>query len=415
MTPEEIERLRKLKAEKEAKKNAQQAPNKPVQKTKQEQPSSSSVMQDLKMPPMPLAVQDATNPENVDIKGGSTWKDPNPLLTAASFVAPLAVDEIETHGFDRPFILGAKATGDAAMMAVPATKVAGAGFKIAGAGMKAGNRFSRVGNFMTKPWISMNTGTRIGGQAAANAMDNAIYSGIQIGLDNRERDFSEALAEMAIGTGIGGITGGVGGLSSKNSAINFENHLHKKTKAKQGSVKDREFEMLDRFNDENLTKSEQVANLITDHPLNENFPYLPPTWSQLDQNYQNAIENKLKEANVLSKSEIGQITTTKIPVEVEAVNGKFYPVGVDTENGIKIQEPIFNKQSERQAFINNVNDFLTTNSLGTYNGKDGLIHFNEGVLPADVEAVLKKSRQGNFTTKGLERRTSHSIKRCKRR
>jgi hypothetical protein len=158
--------------------------------------------------------------------------------------------------------------------------------------------------------------------------------------------------------------------------------------------------MLDRFNDENLTKSEQTANLIADHPLNENFPYLPPTWSQLDQNYKNAIENKLKETNALSKSVEGQSTTIKKPVEVQADNGKLYPVGVETKNGIKIQEPIFNKPNERKAFANNVNDFLTTNNLGTYDFENGLIVLSEGVLPSDAEIILKKSRQGNFTTKG---------------
>jgi len=388
------EQLKRLREEEAKKKQAlssssqasssSQTQSKPIKKTVQKpvqvQPSSS-VAQNL---PMPLAVQDATSPENTMIKDGSQGTGINPATIAGSFLFPLAMDEIETHGFNRPGILTAKGVGDAAMTTVPLSKGIAAGLKVA-----------NITHKLARPWTSVKAGERIIGQGIANAADNVVYTVAQAAADNREHD--SMLAELGIGTALGFGTGALGGVKSYNASINAQENLAKKVRAKEGSKKQQVFEMEARREDEPISNLEQTAQIITEHPTNKTG--LPATWTQMGKSYDNAIAAKRQEAAILAKNKNNQATTARVPIEVQATDGNLYPIGSTETRGVVINKPVFDNDAQENAWYTAIDNFLKKNNLGYFN-QEGIIQLNDHVLPSDVENVLRKRRQGDFTAKG---------------
>jgi hypothetical protein len=341
--------------------------------------SKPQAMPPLDIPPTPVP-QDATNPEAIDIKGGSIG--PNPLMTAASFVAPLAVDEFETHGASRPGILAAKGAGDAAMMAIPATKAVGAGMKVGGALTRRAG-LEAAGTRMLTPWHSARASERIAGQAAANAADNVLYTGIQQAVDNRERTAGDVLAELGISTVLGGGTGAAGGARSYGNTLEHRQFIFNKTKAREGTKKDEVFDRIGRFDADHLSNADQANRLIATHPAARWGG--PRLWEDINGDYDRAINAKLNEVRTLARDPAGQY-------------GNTYNFGNNVEfRGVPLERPrAFQNARDLNRYQNDVRNFMETNNLGTV--ANDIVLFNDGVLQADVEAALRAVNTGTLPT-----------------
>jgi len=327
---------------------------------------------------------------------------------AASFVAPLLVDELRANGFKRPEAIGAKILGDLALFALPPTKVAGVAFKVLGNLAKA-KKLQAAGNFLHMPYTDMkmlsNSGVgsliprRAAGQAASNAADNMVATGIQQAADTQELTIEDFFLEQGISGLLGGAIGFGAGFPSYGRTGVFESNLTQKTKAKPSSKKDREFEMSGRFDEmaDAETNLDQALELIQKY--GDEIPWtagvLPPSWPTINKHINSKIGHWNTEAGKRAPS-----TTPKGNVKTVLVeNDGFNNVTRYMSEGIPIKEPIFAKAAEKEKFTNNVNDFLETNNLGFYEPTAGKIFLNEGVSVAEAESILKFMRQGNFTQK----------------
>lgn len=361
----------------------------------------------------PAAQKDSAMTEHA----GATKAYPRSVpAMAASFLAPLTVDEIESHGFDRPGHLIGKAVGDGLMATVPLTKTVTLGSKFVKPIAKTvvGKNLAKAGEYA---FASPRMKDRVLGQAGAGAIDNTLYTGIQNAWDEREHGgVTGSLAEMALSAGLGGLFGFAGGIPSYGQTVDFRNTMFKKTKAKEGSKKDREFDMYNRGVEGAPDNATTAADIIKNQEFNE--AGLPPTWEQIGRRYDEKIAAGQKEAGRRAAAEkealIERQNERNDYLNSEMTRLGLYPGDViaDVTERIPIRPAIFQSAADEKTFGKKVNDFLRQNKLGELQplDKDGNVDFtqdlsvllNPGVTTTDVERALREMRQGDFTTKQIK-------------
>ena len=114
------------------------------------------------------------------------------LADLASFLAPLAVDEYETHGFSRPAMLAAKTGVDVAMNTAAPAKAVGMGIKAVKGGTKAASSFANAGRL---------------GKGAIGAGENIAYTGIEDLASDRDAGFFDYGLSGLTGLGFGAAFG----------------------------------------------------------------------------------------------------------------------------------------------------------------------------------------------------------------
>jgi len=336
---------------------------------------------------------------------------PNPAMTMLSLAFPLTVDELETDGFTGD--LGWKLPVDLGMNLFSPVKAAGLGVRAGGAFLRRGaqvapNALDNLGMRILNPWTSMNAGHRIGGQAGANAVDNMIATGMSAALDNREHD--NLLGEFGISAGLGGALGSLNGLRSYAKSFDFMEQMQKNVRPRyttkgEPTPKTRQFDMLNRFDDVDFSNAEKVTDIVNSMPPNATFPYLPSSYSQIDDRFRAAIAEKNAEVDRIRQNLNNQnfinegnqlLTRDQHFFRGTPRNGmpQFEITRFD------IEEPIFQNAQERQRFYRDINNFLETNNLGAV--IDNQVALYENVNPMQVESVLSQMRGNKIPTKGQQ-------------
>jgi len=294
------------------------------------------------------------------------------VLDLLSFIAPMAVDELEYHGLDNPGKLAAKAAADAALTFIPISKPLMLG-------AKAVRPLSKAAKAADAAYGSGSLLKRSGLQAAAGGIDNTIYQGVQDAVEQKDYEPFDYLRAF----GFGALGGGASGALSLNKYKNYaEGDLYKKVKAKEGSAKQQLFDLHGRFDEEAKTNAEQTAELLMKMPLKHGLPMTWPDGAKY-------LDSKISKANEeVAKRAQAAKTARKAGAPSDPSAG--------TADNFTIKKPTFKSAEENAAFGKSIRDFLKENNLGELVGD---------FVPSDPDAILKANENfyKNLKTGKLEK------------
>jgi len=410
---EQLKRLREEKARSNQSssssiQSSSSSAKRPKQVQQVQKPSSSSVAQDLPIAPMPIAVQDATNPERVLIKDGSQGTDINPATIAGSFFFPLAIDEIETHGFSRPGTLIAKGAGDAALTFVPVGKAAVGGARVAsklyGTARAGGKALDRGTKLAASSFTSPRLSNRIIGGSAVNAADNIAVTGIQNAVDNRDHS---NVAELGVAGGLGGAIGVAQGVIGYNKMIPFVNQLRNKVNTLQPNSKlAKDLDRMTRHLEDDVSRAEGMADLINKYGYNELG--IPRTWEDIFKVIDNEIAAENAKRKVFrdnlptgydneirqSKYEIAKQLNLDTDIDPSTLRSE--------QEKILLRKPVFANENEEKRFFDNIDSFLKKNNLGEVDRGTGSIVVAKDKSVQDIDDFLDAMEKPDLKTKGIK-------------